>query len=174
MIDRASRTDHNGEYQMPPSLDELDRRIITLLLEEPQSTNGEIARRLHSSASTIRRRRQRLTDEGIIRESIVADPFALGYTMMALIGIQIRQDRMQSIADQLKDLPQLRFIGLTLGRYDMLAEAWFRSNDELLEFLQESLGKIDGVQRTETLQVLRFLKYAYDWGQTDRDLMPSE
>jgi Lrp/AsnC family transcriptional regulator for asnA, asnC and gidA len=61
-------------------------------------------------------------------------------------------------------MPEIRFAGITLGTYDLVAEAWFRSNEELLAFLTDKLSAIPGIQRTESLQVLKMIKYAYDWG----------
>ena len=60
-------------------------------------------------------------------------------------------------------MPEIRFAGVTLGSYDVVAEAWFHSNDELLAFLHERLSKIAGIQRIESLQVAKMVKYTYDW-----------
>ncbi|OGO66354.1 MAG: hypothetical protein A2Z45_05765 [Chloroflexi bacterium RBG_19FT_COMBO_55_16] len=151
-------------------MDELDRKLISLLLANPDETNKALAQVLHASESTIRRRRQSLFDTGILRSTVVADPFRLGYTIMALIGMQIEHRFLNSIVKALLDLPGLRFIGLTLGRYDILTEAWFKSNEELLNFVTDVLGQIPGIQRTETLQVLKLVKYGYDWGQPSQDI----
>jgi Lrp/AsnC family transcriptional regulator, regulator for asnA, asnC and gidA len=114
-----------------------------------------------------------LMDSGTIRTSVMVDPFRLGYTIMALIGIQVEHRHLNSIIKELSTLNGLRFIGLTLGRYDVLTEAWFRSNEELLSFVTNILGQIQGIQRTETLQVLKLVKYGYDWGQTSQDINTS-
>jgi Lrp/AsnC family transcriptional regulator for asnA, asnC and gidA len=155
---------------VPINLDELDHKLIAALLEEAKLTNAELAKRLYSTEATIRRRRRLLTESGVIREAIVADPFLLGYNVMALIGFQIDRGKTEPILQALRDLPELRFVGVTLGHYDLLAEAWFRSSEALLDFVTADLGRIPGIQRTETLQVLRLVKYAYDWGQPNRDV----
>jgi Lrp/AsnC family transcriptional regulator for asnA, asnC and gidA len=155
---------------MPSPIDELDRQLLDLLLSNPDMGNKELAVQLNSSESTIRRRKQALVDAGVIRFAVVTDPFQLGYSIMALIGLQIDMGQADAIEVALSRLPQLRFIGLTIGRYDVLTEAWFKSNQEMLTFVTNILGRIPGIQRSETLQVLKLVKYGYDWGQTSRDV----
>jgi len=151
-------------------MDKLDRQLIDLLLAKPDQTNKALAQALGASESTVRRRRQILLDEGILYNTVAIDPFRIGYTVMALIGIQIEPSHSESIIKALKEITRLRFIGMTLGRYDILAEAWFNSNEELLIFVTNELGKIPGIHRTETLQVLKMVKCSYDWGQTSQDI----
>ncbi len=155
---------------MNNNFDELDRGIIEILLANADLSNKEIAQKLFSSESTVRRRRQVLSDSGIIRTAVVADPFKLGYTIMTLIGLQVDMGQADAIEAALIQLPQLRFIGITLGHYDILLEAWFKSNQEMLSFVTNTLGRISGIQRSETLQVLKLVKYGYDWGQTSMDV----
>ena len=48
--------------------------------------------------------------------------------------------------------------------YQVVTEVWFQNNAELLAFLHGRLSKIPGIQRIESLQVVKMIKYAYDWG----------
>jgi hypothetical protein len=44
----------------------------------------------------------------------------------------------------LAEMGELRFVGVTVGTFDMVAEAWFRSADEMLSFTTEVLVQIPG------------------------------
>jgi Lrp/AsnC family transcriptional regulator, regulator for asnA, asnC and gidA len=145
-------------------LDELDRQLITLLQEDARPTNRDIAARLSSSEPTIRRRIDRLTAAGVIKIVAVASPFALGFPVMAILGLQIDRTRQKAIESALTAMAEVRFLGLTLGSYDAIIEVWFHSNDELLDFLTHRLSQIQGIQRIEAWQVLKLSKYDYDWG----------
>jgi Lrp/AsnC family transcriptional regulator for asnA, asnC and gidA len=145
-------------------LDELDRAIIAVLQENARLTNGEIATLVNSSEPTVRRRVERLLHDQVIKVVAVAAPFQLGYTVIAILGIQIDRGSLQQIETALLAMPEIRFAGLTIGTYDLVAEAWFHNNEDLLRFLTEKLSAIPGIQRTESLQVLKMIKYAYDWG----------
>lgn len=150
---------------MPHKLDELDRKLIALLQENARLTNKEIAGQLGSSEPTIRRRIDRLLEDGVFRIVAVASPFSLGYDVIAILGLQIDRTRQAQIEQTLKALPELRFIGLTLGSFDVMVEAWFRSNDDLLAFMSDKLSRIEGIRRVESWQVLKLAKYSYDWGE---------
>jgi DNA-binding Lrp family transcriptional regulator len=152
-------------------LDDLDLGLLAALSENPALTNSELAARLFSTESTIRRRRQALVRAGVYREGILVNPGALGYAILAMIGLQVEYSRMAEVQEALIRLPELRFIGRTLGRYDLLAEGWFRSREELLEFITATIGGIPGVIRAETFEMLKWVKATYDWSQTTGDIV---
>ena len=154
-------------------MDPLDRLIIGALQENARRTNAEIAAKVGSTEPTVRRRVNRLLDEGLIRIVAVATPFDLGYQVVALLGMQLDQSKLVSIASRLVSFPEVRFAGITAGNYDIVAEVWFQSTDELVSFISNRLTKIPGIERVETIQVLKLLKYAYDWGvQPSARLLP--
>lgn len=145
-------------------LDTLDHQIITILQENARLTNAEVAGRVGSTEPTVRRRVERLLQDQVIKIVAVAPPFQLGYHIVAILGIQIDHSVLDEIEGALRTMPEVRFAGVTLGTYDIVVEAWFHSNTELLAFLHERLSKISGIQRIELLQVVKMIKYTYDWG----------
>ena len=145
-------------------LDELDRRIIAVLQENARLTNAEVAQQVGSSEPTVRRRVERLLREDVIKIVAVAEPFPLGFHVVAILGLQIDHRHLGEIERALSAMPEVRFAGVTLGSYDVVAEAWFHNNEELLAFLHGRLGEIAGIQRVESLQVVKMVKYTYDWG----------
>lgn len=146
------------------ALDALDHKIIAVLQENARQTNAEVAAQVGSSEPTVRRRVDRLLEHQVIKIVAVAPPFSLGYHIVAILGIQIDHSFLDEIQEALLAMPEIRFAGVTLGSYDVVTEVWFRSNKELLAFLHERLSKIPGIQRIESLQVAKMIKYAYDWG----------
>lgn len=153
-----------GHGPAPVVLDALDHKIIAVLQENARRTNAALAALVGSSEPTVRRRVDRLLASQVIKIVAVAPPFQLGYDIVAILGIQIDHRHLDEISDALLALPEIRFAGVTLGSYDVVVEAWFHSTKELLAFLHERLSKIAGIQRVESLQVAKIIKYAYDWG----------
>jgi Lrp/AsnC family transcriptional regulator for asnA, asnC and gidA len=147
------------------NLDEIDLKIVELLQEEGRLSHSEIARRIGVSEATVRRRLAWLEQEDIIRIVAVANPFKLGFQIIAIIGLHVERSRLREIERALITYPEVRFLGVTIGGYDMIFEAWFHTNEELLEFLSDTLGKLEGIQRSESYQILRLSKYTYDWGR---------
>jgi Lrp/AsnC family transcriptional regulator for asnA, asnC and gidA len=135
-------------------------------------TNVEIAQRLHTSEPTIRRRINRLLANGSIRIVAVASPFDLGFEVMAVLGVKVNCAELALIGEALSAMEEVRFVGVTLGAYDLVAEAWLESREALITFLSERLAKLPGVKDVEPIQVLKLLKYGYDWGRQPSASLP--
>jgi Lrp/AsnC family transcriptional regulator for asnA, asnC and gidA len=84
---------------------------------------------------------------------------------VAILGLQIDRSYQRQIEEALHGMPEVRFVGLTLGSYDVILEVWLPSTDKLLDFLTHQLSQLPGIQRVEAWQVLKLSKYSYDWGE---------
>ena len=149
------------------TLDDLDLKIIGLLREDGRKTNVEIANELGVSDTTVRRRIAQLSKFGAMRVVAIVNPSHIGYIIDCSIAIQVEPSRSREVADQLSQMEEVRYLGFTSGSCDLLVSALFRSQKELLTFLVEKLGKIQGVQRTETTHILSVEKRTYDCPMPD-------
>jgi Lrp/AsnC family transcriptional regulator for asnA, asnC and gidA len=83
---------------------------------------------------------------------------------MAMIGIRCESDRLVSVAEKVAEMPEVDYVVITAGTYDLLIETVCEDNEALLRFLTEKLRAIDGVRETETFVYLRMVKQTYQWG----------
>jgi Lrp/AsnC family transcriptional regulator for asnA, asnC and gidA len=148
-------------------IDDIDRRIIAALQKSARRSNTEIAAELSISESTVRRRLEQLLAGDYVRIVAVADPLKIGYPVVAIIGLQCSPGDLASVEGELQRLDEFRFIGMTTGAYDFIAEAWFGSLEELRVFITDKLSRIKGIQRLETTHVLKMVRYMYDWGRVN-------
>ena len=152
---------------MVKKIDKLDKKIIEILQNDGTINYTDLASQLGVSDATARRRKLRLIDEEIIRVVAVANPFKLDFEIIAIIGISVVKNLIKQVEDAFVHMPHVRFVGVTLGRYDLMIEAWFKSGDEFLHFVTGDLSEIEGIQKTESFQIMRLSKYTYDWGKPD-------
>ncbi len=148
---------------MSRSLDALDREIITILQEDGRMSNTEIARRLGVAEGTIRRRIDRLVNEGFIKIAAVADPFKVGMGTVALIHLDVELTRLEEAAARLVEMSCVRVVAYATGVHDIIVEAIFASNQDLLAFLKDGLPRIPGIRNAETSVLLKLLKRSYEW-----------
>lgn len=145
------------------NFDELDRSIIALLQQDGSLTNTNIAERLGTSEATVRRRRQSLVEADILRIVAVVDPLKAGFRHTAMIGITVEHGKITEVERALCDLPEIWFVGVTTGGYDIVAEVWFRSETEFLKFITQTINQVAGISRAEFFKIARLSKYTFDW-----------
>jgi Lrp/AsnC family transcriptional regulator for asnA, asnC and gidA len=148
---------------MSRSIDDLDREIIALLQRDGRTANTEIARQLGVAEGTIRRRIERLIDDGVIKIAAVTDPFKVGIGIVALINLDVELSFLEEVAEKLIEMQCVRVVAYSTGVHDMLVEALFPSQQDLLEFLKDELPLIPGIRKTETSILLSILKRSYEW-----------
>jgi Lrp/AsnC family transcriptional regulator for asnA, asnC and gidA len=144
-------------------LDDLDRGIIGHLQDNGRRSNAALARALGVTETTIRNRIERLISRGFMRIVAVIDPRKTAYRVDAVIWMRVDRGRAERIARHLAGLPNVVYVGHTTGRYDLLIEGVFESDEALFEFLTTRLAGSLGILQSEAYQVLRTEKINYDW-----------
>lgn len=145
------------------ALDEVSKRIIDLLQEDGRRSYADIGRVVGLSEAATRQRVQRLIDAGVMQIVAVTDPRQLGFDSMAMLGIRVSGDP-RTVADALATIPEIAYVTVTLGSFDILAEAICASTEELLDLIAARIRSIDGVTHTETFHYAGLHKDHYHWG----------
>lgn len=154
-----------GEMRSPASeISELDKRIIEHLQQDGRRPFTQIAIALGVSEATVRARTNRLVERGILQIVGVTDPLKLGFQQQAMIGVRCEASQLLEAAGVIKDFPEVDYLVVTAGSYDLLVEVVCEDNEALLHFLTEKLRRVAGVRETETFVYLRMLKQVYSWG----------
>lgn len=146
-----------------PSIDALDRGIIRILQQDGRTPNTDMARALEVTETTIRNRVTRLLGEGLIKIVAVPTPKAVGLTLSAIIGISVELGHIQHVTAELAECREVRYVGLSTGRYDIIIEAFFIDQEHLLRFATETIGTFGGVKDAETSVILQVPKFSYEW-----------
>ncbi len=154
---------NEGPASQRPVLDDVDREIIRLLQVDGRMPNTEIARRLSVTETTIRKRISNLLARGLFEIVAVPRGELSGHNTSAIFGISVDLPRLAAIRDRLTEYPEVRYVGASVGRYDILVEGFFTDNAHMQRFLTEEIGRLDGVKDVETSLILEVAKFAYDW-----------
>jgi Lrp/AsnC family transcriptional regulator for asnA, asnC and gidA len=152
-----------GEGGRAPALDELDRRIVRLLQRNGRLTNTEVGRALDVTETTIRKRVNRMVDEGLVQVVAVPTTRATGQMTSAIIGVSVVLRELKRVAEELAKRPEVRYCGMSVGRYDVVVEALFTDQEHLLRFVSEELGGLEGVLSAETSLILGVQKFSFEW-----------
>lgn len=148
---------------MPDSVDELDLQIIALLQGDGRMSNVEIARALGIAESTVRKRLDRLLQNGTVRIVAIPDLSKVGWPVRVLFSLQVSPAQVREAAHRLAALPEVISLHFTTGEYQLAAEACFPSEGALHTFLSERLPLLQGVVRFTCAQVLQTVKGCETW-----------
>ena len=143
-------------------MDELDLEILSLLQQDGRKPYTEIANELGVSEGTVRNRVYRLIDEQIIQIVGQVDPIHMGFDAPAVMGVTVQPAEIEKAAEQIAGFPEVSYLLMVSGGYDLIVEVACRDRAHLTGFLNQSLRKVPGVQSIHTFLILQTLKADYE------------
>ena len=143
------------------ALDDTDRYIIDALRRDGREAFSQIADQLGVSPGMIRQRYNRLVEMGLLKVVAITNPLQRGFKTMAMIGIRTDGRRMLEVAEAVAGLPEVVYLIVVSGQYDLMTEVFCRDPEELLRFITEKLYAIDGVREVESFLHLKIIKEVY-------------
>jgi Lrp/AsnC family transcriptional regulator for asnA, asnC and gidA len=142
-------------------LDDTDLYIIDALRKDGREAFSQIAEQLRVSPGMIRQRYNRLVEMGILKVVAITNPIQRGFKTMAMVGIRTDGKHMLEAADHIAALPEVVYLIVVSGQYDLMAEVFCRDPEELLRFITDKLYAIDGVREAESFMHLKIIKEVY-------------
>ena len=133
-------------------LDGIDKKIITMLMENSRRPILEIAKNIGISGAAIHQRLRKLEAQNLIISSgIKLNTKILGFTTLAFIGIFLDNATInKTVVNQLKEIPEIIECHYTTGDWSILAKLLCKDNEDLMKILTKKIQIIKGVARTET------------------------
>ncbi|MFZ4057618.1 MAG: Lrp/AsnC family transcriptional regulator [Ferruginibacter sp.] len=144
----------------PHILDDLDFSILSFLQKDGRMSFTVIAEKLNVSIGTIRTRFNKLIEEGTINIIGRVNPEKVGFRSYAHIAVFVRPATLkEKIAQRIAKMPEVSFLAMTSGDYDLEVDVMCKDNDHLVQFVNK-LSEIEGVYQTKTTIYFKVYKYA--------------
>lgn len=149
---------------MAIQIDEKDRRILDVLVEDSDLSIQKISKRTSIPITTVHNRIKRLKKNGVIKNYTVnLDYRKLGKDVLAFILVTVDQKSMASSGmDQFEVLRECKKhscveeASLITGRSDILLKARFENLDQLTNFVVKDIrNSKTHISNSQTLVVLR-------------------
>jgi Lrp/AsnC family transcriptional regulator for asnA, asnC and gidA len=145
------------------ALDDINKQIIEHLQRDGRMSYAALAKTIGLSEAAVRQRVQRLLDSETMQIVAVTDPLMLGFARQALVGVKVTGD-LRVAADALAAIPEVDYVVICAGGYDLLVEVVCTDDDHLLHLLNDAIRTVPGVTGTETFMYLKLAKQTYAWG----------
>ncbi len=144
-------------------LDEVSKLIVEQLQLDGRKSYAEIGKVVGLSEAAVRQRVQKLNDSGVMQIVAVTDPMRLGFNRQAMVGVKCTGD-VNKVAEMLSAIPQVDYVVLTAGGFDILVEVVCEDDEDLINLLNSNIRLLPGVVSAETFVYLKLHKQFYSWG----------
>jgi Lrp/AsnC family transcriptional regulator, regulator for asnA, asnC and gidA len=131
--------------------DELDMKILSELSKNASISIPRLSKKLSINTSVLYSRIKRLSKRNLIQKyTIIVNQTLLGLNVKAIVGINRDPKLKESIHLAILKIPEVNTISEVTGRFDMMVTLSAHSLEELHNVVIGQIGKIEGIQNTET------------------------
>jgi len=147
-----------------PSLDRIDRRILTCLQDNARLSHVELSERVNLSASQCQRRAKRLEESGVIEgygARLSAEAVGLGLTAFVSVTLgKHGENPAARFAEAIRAIPEILECHAVTGESDYLLRVAAPDLKAFSDFLLHRLMSIPGVDAVKSSVALEAVKPA--------------
>ena len=131
-------------------------KLLYELTNDANISVPNLSKKLGINSSVLYSRIKRLNKKKLIKKyTIVIDDSLLGIGVKALVGINRDPKAKEEIYKALMATPEIASISEVTGRFDILVRVYAQNLEALHSVVIEQIGKIEGIQNTETFVELQ-------------------
>ena len=136
--------------------DELDMKLLYELTKDGSISVPILSKKLEINASVLYSRIKRLQKKKLIKKfTVIIDDSLLGIGVKATVGINRDPKLKDEIHKRFMEIPEVVSISEITGRFDILIHVYAKNLETLHTVVIEKIGKIEGIQNTETFVELQ-------------------
>jgi len=134
-------------------LDEVDIKILEVLMRDAKKPYTEVAKKAFVSGGTVHVRMRKLEEAGIVEGTTLKVNYAkLGYDITAFIGIYLEKSELyDTVIQKLIKIPEITSMHYTTGNYSIFLRLHCRDTRHLKDVLHDKIQRIEGIERTDTM-----------------------
>ena len=147
-----------------PTLDDIDRKILTILQSNAHATSEDLSEQVGLSPSPCARRVRNLEATGVIRRYVaVVDQVKVGLPISVFASIKLerqREEELDRFAKAVQRWPEIVECYLMTGQRDYLLRIVVKDLEAYETFLKQTLTRLEGVASIESSFALGQVKHA--------------
>lgn len=134
-------------------IDEIDRKILSFLVNNARMPFLEIARECNISGAAIHQRVKKMESNGVISGSrLVVKPAALGLNVCAFISVFLSEDnKYHDVVSAIKHVPEVVECHFVTGKAALFLKVYCYNNEHLMDILMNTIQRIPYVLSTDTI-----------------------
>ena len=133
-------------------LDDIDHKILDMLIDNTRTPFTDIAKKLLISAGTVHVRVKKMEDAGIIKgSSLTLDYQKLGYSFIAYVGVFLQNtSQTKFVLERISAIPYVTVAHITTGKFNIFCKIRAKDTAHAKDVIF-MIDDIEGVYRTETM-----------------------
>ena len=136
--------------------DDLDMKLLYELTKDGSISVPILSKKLDINASVLYSRIKRLMKKKLIKKfTIDIDDSLLGIGVKASVGINRDPKYKDTIHKKFMETTEVVSISEVTGRFDIIIDVYAKNLEALHAVVIEKIGKIEGIQNTETFVELQ-------------------
>lgn len=140
-------------------LDELDRKIVQLLIENARSSYSDIGQQIGISRVAVKARIQALETRGIIEEyTTIINPQKISGAVSCYFDIETTPEALAQVTGLLEANPVITQIYRVAGKNKLHVHAVAASGEEMEALIQNHIDTLPGVEKCECNIILSRVK----------------
>lgn len=143
--------------------DDIDKKILSVLQNDAQITNVELAKIIGISPPATLDRVKRLEKNGVIKKYVaLVDPYKISKGIFAIVSVSLEVHQLSAIdqfTKQIKKLDEVLECYHVAGEEDFILKIAVSSIEDYEKFILQKLTKLQGVSKINTKFVLSTVKY---------------
>lgn len=139
--------------------DDIDKKLLEELAEDGRLSYVELAEKVGLSRVAVKDRIQSLKEKGVIEKfSVVINSEKIGKKVSAFFEIDVEPMRLQEVAQNLADNPNVASIYQMTGPSTLHTHVLVEDFTMLEAFINEELYSVEGITRVESSVILKRFK----------------
>ena len=133
-------------------LDDIDHKILDMLIDNTRTPFTDIAKKLLISAGTVHVRVKKMEDAGIIKgSSLTLDYHKLGYSFIAYVGVFLQNtSQTKFVLERINAIPYVTVAHIPTGKFNIFCKIRAKDTSHAKDVIF-MIDDIEGVYRTETM-----------------------
>jgi DNA-binding Lrp family transcriptional regulator len=147
-----------GARPAPAALGPLDRKLVAVLERDGRATFGELAAATGASQSTVRRRMADLCASGTLYFQVDFNQALLDLHVRAMVWLAVAPSQLAAAGEAMAGHRETAYVAATTGAANLYASVLCPDTDALYTYLTTNIAALPGVERVETVPIVRTVK----------------
>ena len=142
-------------------LTDADEPLLRALMQDGRTRYADLRAAAEGrTEAQVRRRVTELREAGLLYFDVDLDDAAFGFLLVARVLLTVAPAHLDAVGQAVGSHPSVRFAAATTGPTSISASVAFPGVEDLYRFINEDIGRLEGVAQAQVVPIDRTLKRA--------------